>query len=354
MQIKKRVLKVDRIQLYNDAGWEYVTSKKYMYVFREREANKAVEIHTDSTLQAETIETLKKSIWRSGIAIVLTTLFMLVLTIWNVSAMTSYDLLSNNILFYIILLVIYLPLTIHWLSGMIHISSLIKRMKQGKGLQHHKPYKNKLNRSRFGNLLIVMIYLSLFIFWLNVEGTLSKADSYPEIPSEQLPVVSLTDIENVNLDQVTYQTNGIEREMQNYFLEKASILVPKQYILHQQFIIPEMDWEHDTGNYQPTIRSSKYVALSEGIAKKLVEALREEETNWSALRIEGTKWSNTESLAETKINGFDEVWLIESDTDIKIIARSDKSIYDLYYNGNQSNIEIPEMLTEIDSKLSKL
>lgn len=66
----------------------------------------------------------------------------------------------------------------------------------------------------------------------------SQGEAYPEIPRGDLPVVTLAEVEDVALTEVAYSTNGVERQRENHFAEETSLFVPQQYILKQQFIIP--------------------------------------------------------------------------------------------------------------------
>lgn len=334
---KNDEIESDRIHLYNDAGWEYVTYHRYMYVFVEREANTAKEIHTDPELQADTIEILKKSIWRRGIGIVLLSLFVVVLAYISLVDMSSYYMLGNHIITLFIYGLLYIPMTFYWLNGIIHISSLVKRMKRGENFEHHKPYVAKLNWVRFGSYAVGIAYLILFGYAIAAEKVFSNEERFPAIPASELPVVTLADIENVSPDEVTYNSKNHEQGVSNYYREETSLLVPEQSYLVQKFIIPDVEPLDYSAHYEPSLLSMKYVGITENAAKVLTEALVEEEVEYT--------WSDQ----QTKVNNqeFDELWVYESTYQVTVIARVGKDVYLIYYNGNQSSEEVLRSLAEI-------
>lgn len=326
----------ERIQLYDDAGWDYVTSRRFVHVFREKEANEAAEIHTDPALQAESIEILKKSIWKNGIAVILFTVSIIILRLYTFSHLTSTYLLNNQVIGDIFITIVYLSLVFECISGIIHITSLIRKLRKGIGFQHNLNYKRKLNRKRFVGLSILFLWALLFIVLIITMPTQNTDKMYPEIPAGELPVISLTDIEGVDLSQVTFNTNGIARKRDNHFAEESSILVPKQSILHQRFIIPEETWNNSREKYQPGIDSKKYEALTAGIAEKLIDILLEEDYK-------------QEQFIENEMTGFDEYWTMVDHSMVTIFARAGKRVYDINYYGNESLEEINKHLINLEN-----
>lgn len=337
---KNDEIESDRIHLYNDAGWEYVTYNNYMYVFVEREAGTAREIHTDPKIQAETIGILKKSIWGRTIPFLIVSLSIISLIITSYQNLSSHYLLSNQVLFHFIFTLLYLPLSIYWLYGTFHISSLMKRMKRGEELQHDKPYRNKLNWIRLSSVTLIVIFIASFSYWFYLEKAFGSEVRYPNIPTNELPVVSLAAIENVSLDEVTYSSINHETGNKNYYREETSFLVPEQHYLNEQFIIPDAELEAYSPYYEPLVRSKMYEARSERIAKLLQETLVEEES----VNISRDQQTNP------KMNGFNEVWVFEKVQYRKVIARIGKDVYDIHYLGNQSSEEILRSLAELEGK----
>lgn len=108
----------------------------------------------------------------------------------------------------------------------------------------------------------------------------------------------------------------MERKQDNHFIEKSSLLVPKQYELRQKFIIPDTS-EEEQVKYEPSIRSHRYEAVTTWIAEKLLETL---------------KWEEHEKI---ELNGFDEAWIVQEDEFIALIARIDDTVVEIRYNGSQ-------------------
>lgn len=333
---KSHGIEEERIQLYDDAGWDYVTSRRFVHVFREKEANEAAEIHTDPTLQAESIEILKKNIWKNGIAVILFTVSIIILRLYTFSHLTSTYLLNNQVIGDIFITIVYLSLVFECISGIIHITSLIRKLRKGIGFQHNLNYKRILNRKRFVGLSILFLWVLLFVVLIITMPTQNADKMYPEVPEEEVPVISLTDVEGVNLSQVTFNTNGIERKRDNHFAEESSILVPKQSILRQRFMIPDETWNNTREKYQPEINSKKYEALTTGIAEKLIDILLEEHYK-------------QEQFIENKMTGFDEYWTMADHSMVTIFARAGKRVYDINYYGNESIEELNKHLINLEN-----
>src|SRR5699024_7924537 len=138
---KNRQLEDEQIELYEAAGWEHVTSRRFIHVFREKKAGETVEIHTDPVIQAGSIKRLKRNILSRGFTITFFTILIIILQGYRFINPTSYDLLENNLLSNIIFTLIYLLLAVYMIRGMIHISLLIRKLKRNEMFNHEKPYR---------------------------------------------------------------------------------------------------------------------------------------------------------------------------------------------------------------------
>ena len=310
-------LEEEQIGLYEASGWEYVTSRRYVHVFREKAPQKAIEIHTDPTIQAETIEGLKKSIFRRGMVVILWALLGVSLQFSQFTTPSSVDFLRNDMLPYIFSIIVYFYLLLYMLRGMIHISRLMQKLKRQESLNHAKSYKTKQSVRKWSLAVFAIIVLGIPSYlWIDMS---SQGEAYPEIPRGDLPVVTLAEVEDVDLTEVAYSTNGIERQRENHFAEKTSLFVPQQYILKQQFIIP--DRVQGDGDYEPSITSSRFEAQNESVAKQLVNALKREKS------LDGHQ--------AMELSGYEEAWGFAENQYISIIARKGKTVFDISYTGDQ-------------------
>ncbi|MHA6251485.1 DUF2812 domain-containing protein [Oceanobacillus sp. CAU 1775] len=330
---KNDEIESDRIHLYDDAGWDYITNENFLYVFLEREPNTAKEIHSDPVMQAETIEILKKSLFRRGIGLFLATTFMLALVLFSVRDITSYYILSDNFLFPLMIILIYLPLSLYHLYGIFHISSLVKRVRSGDGFRHQKPYRAKVNWIRFWSIALFSTFIFIFGYSVYLDIFVNDYDGRDAIPSGELTVISLAEIENVSRDEVTYKPHE-NRRLHNHYREEVGLIAPNQYYLRETFVIPgknPLDYSED---YEPTLDSRRYETISVLAAKYLVEALVEEKM------YRGLEYQTSRNLP------FDEVWLDEGDNHITMVARVGNVVYDIDYHGWQSNRVLFEKLEE--------
>lgn len=333
---KNRQLEDEQIELYEAAGWEHVTSRRFIHVFREKKAGETVEIHTDPVIQAGSIKRLKRNILSRGFTITFFTILIIILQGYRFINPTSYDLLENNLLSNIIFTLIYLLLAVYMIRGMIHISLLIRKLKRNEMFNHEKPYQRKKIMRKVFFLIYIGLFLILIIFMFNETRQMSPEKAYPEIPDSSLPVVTLLDVEQVQLKKVSFPTNGIERKRENHFLEQSSIFVPKQIKLEQRFTIPAKTKENDAVPYTASISSYRYDALTESIAKKLVDALKDER--------------GLEDYEEIHLTGYDEAWLEEQNNYISIIARTENTVTDIGYTGDESSRVLIDLLEERENE----
>lgn len=140
---KNKQLEDEQIELYEAAGWEHVTSRRFIHILREQRAGETVEIHTDSMIHAGSIKRLKRNTLSRGFTIIFITMLIVFSQGYRFTNPTSLDLLEDYFLSNLILVVIYLFLAVYMIRGMIHISLLIRKLKRNEMFDHEKPYQRK-------------------------------------------------------------------------------------------------------------------------------------------------------------------------------------------------------------------
>jgi hypothetical protein len=65
VSIKKKITS-EQIQLYEESGWDYVTSHQFFHVFSSPEERNALELHTDPAEQSYTLKELDKKLVKNA------------------------------------------------------------------------------------------------------------------------------------------------------------------------------------------------------------------------------------------------------------------------------------------------
>lgn len=326
----------DRIDFYEQAGWKYVDSRHYVHVFREKEPNSALEIHTDPEEHAETMALLKNSIFIRGLATVILSIFIIVLNLSTLQ-MNSIDIfLTDRYIGQVFTSLVYIWVICYMVSGMFHISKLIKKLKKGQLLEHRKSYQKKMKiRKACFTILVVsfLVFLSFSIFTLIT--TLTE-DRFPEIPDHSLSTLEIEDI--YFNEQYQYATAIFEGgDYNNYFKQSSSLLVPEQYELRQRIEIPTKTWSDSTDTYSPSIWSNVYVLRNDWLASRLVAKIIEKDVIFSG------------EFERKNDQRFDELWINNPNkSNYFIIARKNNTIHYITYFGEQP---IEKLIDEVSKKI---
>ncbi|WP_226035107.1 DUF2812 domain-containing protein [Aquibacillus saliphilus] len=316
----------ERIEIYRQSDWKHVASRGYIQVFRQLNREYSNELHTDPFEQAETLKLLKKDLTtRAVLALLLSTIIIvLAMLMLQISPVRNY--LEDDFLSPFIIIISHVFISYTMVTGMIHMSKLMKQLESGTLLKHGANHNKKRNRNKWLGMSLI-IFLSAFLVF-NILKTINLSDnSYQDIPNYQLPVVEISDI----LGETNYKeipdNDEFRGSIDNYYAENSSILVPKQYELQQKVEVPGVLWEDDSGTYQPSIRSYGYQVRSVWLAKHFLQNLKQE----------NTYFNENYQLVDSP---FDELWIKEEDTMIGLIARNNNIVYHISYYGMNSTKDI--------------
>ncbi|MFN7253389.1 MAG: DUF2812 domain-containing protein [Anaerobacillus sp.] len=295
-----------------DLGWQYIGSWGYLHVFCEGKDPEIQEIYPDSRKHADSLAILKRSVINRAL---LGTLLVLCYFVFQWQLLQNF--LVNNYLdsyFALQLLIatfICFPI-LHMYLGVYRISILMKKLRQGKGLNHNSNYKKKLKRRKF---IVVNFIIIVSIFIVTSFIGLGSSDRYQAIPEDYVPVVTLSTIlEKEGYSDIEYRND------RDRYSENSSILVPKQYELHQS----AEGWLNGVGPYQPSIWSKRYKVRTEWLAKMFVSSIVEQNTNYHG--------------AYELVNDpqFDELWLKDDEVVSSFIARIRNEVFVVDYYGMES------------------
>ncbi|WP_342430888.1 DUF2812 domain-containing protein [Neobacillus sp. FSL H8-0543] len=310
----------NRIEFYQEAGWEHVASRGFLQIFRETQAENPIEIHTDALEHAETLSILKKDITMKGVPILLLSIFMLVLQTWSLLIDFVDNYLNGKFIDYIMYILMFLSINYTMVNGIFHLSKLKKKLKSGRTLEHELNFHKKIKRNKMvrSSCIFIVSIWALLVF-SNLIMILSK-DRFPEIPSGDLPIIQLSDILE-DLDNI----DGEGRSPLDHYTVKSSILVPKQYELLQQVEVPGED---KGPTFSPTILSYGYEVRNEWLAKRFLHDLKNKSSD------------DNENYRLEESSEFDELWISKEDFRTAFIARIDNIVYHVEFFGMEPKDEV--------------
>lgn len=212
----------EQIDIYEDNGWDYVTSYQYFHVFSSPKERNATELHTDPDEQSFTMEFNKNAI---SMIISTTLVIVLLLAVWLLDDTPMLRLIEGTSLYLFILVFFYLLQIYFFVRGILAIRALRNNLNEGKSINHHVPWEKSLRRNKaFFTIFmaIVMINTTLVIIQLTKIDTFSLP-----VGDSNLPFVRLAEIEqNPNLEPM--EVVLIDEVLPTYYYHTNwSIFAPK-------------------------------------------------------------------------------------------------------------------------------
>ncbi|MEK5185226.1 DUF2812 domain-containing protein [Solibacillus sp. FSL W7-1324] len=312
----KKLITYEQIDLYEENGWEYVTSYQWFHVFSSPAEKNAPEIHTDPAEQAFTLQRLYKKlvfnlVWVSlGVALILGML----LAMWFLDGTPVLRLVEGYVVQQSTITILYIYYVINAVKAMLAIKELKKSLNEGKAINHLAPWKKSLRKN--GVLTVVFIGIILVCGLIMPFYQLKKMDTFT-LPKndENLPFVRSADIEqNPQLNRDEYYTD--EFGWANRYSTNWSIFAPVQ------FETDEM-WLEESETYSPSVSSEIYNLTFQAFAKPLLSDLME----WH------TYGDERESFIERKHPDFDHLVTREDEEWKQLVASKGKVVMYIRYYG---------------------
>ncbi len=254
----------ERMEIYRAAGWEYVGRRNGLQIYRAAVDADIPEIHTDQATLAGTIRRLQLRLLL-GAGLLLAQLALGVafsrfggrLPLIFLLGLRYSTLLILGFLLYFLGVQVF---------GVIHLSRLISRLRRGQPPRHQVNYR-RARRFSAANALFLAVTLTAL---LGSRFT-GSGNSFPPIPTGELPMVRLTQImDTANRawqrsdwgDSVRERAQG---DVFNYYRSEWSLLVPEQLRLHEKLTVVG-EQGPDGEAYEPWLQSAFYHARTPAIA----------------------------------------------------------------------------------------
>lgn len=198
LSIKKKVTQ-EKIDMYAESGWDYVTSYNFFHVFSSPVELDALELYTDPAEQSYTLKELDKKLAMNAsivtIAMTIAMLFMvaMIVAIWFLDGTLTLVLVEFGAVPQTFL-TIFIGYTAYTsLQASISIRTLRKTLFEGKPIDHHAPWKK---HHRLKTILTFLYTLVIGLSAIIPFVQLVKMDTKTlPVASLDLPIVRLADIE---------------------------------------------------------------------------------------------------------------------------------------------------------------
>lgn len=330
----------ERRELYQAAGWEYVASLGKLHIFRAPDDPAIPELHSDPEEQSYLLTGLVgRLIINCVIAVVSLAILALLPLVYYETLWLDILVDGNTPLF--IMLPSYLFVMFLNFRGLILNGRLYAKLRRGQPLARNKPYKGAVCMTKVVAILALSVFALLFADNLVAVVNLFTAEQYPTIPPGQLPVVRLMDFDP-EAELVPVEAPGFDANMGNYYKTGRSLLVPRQWYLEEDVIVPGQEWPVG-GEYNPRLAVEGYQARSQWLARQLSGAL----VNLFQRRTMPHR--NQIVLQESRF--FDELWLKSDDHSSFFIARKGLYVFQVHYSGWES---VEDLLTLVRTKIDEL
>ncbi|QFF99897.1 DUF2812 domain-containing protein [Psychrobacillus glaciei] len=334
----KKKITPEKIEMYEDSGWDYVTGYQYFQVYSSPVEREAPELHTDPAEQSFTLRALDKKLVFIVVIVVVALLFIIGMmsAIWFLDGTPTFVLVDGFVVQQTIVSILIVYLAYISLQAAISIRALRKDLIEGKPINHHAPWKKhyRLN-SVLAFLFTIVAGLSAIVPF----GQLIKSDTQtlPE-GNLDLPIVRLADVEQ-NPALVRGESYMIDDvDWGNRYRYNWSPIAPIQYESDENGVVPGKMWGDGSGEYSPSINTRVYLLRVPALADNLIADL---------IKRFNYEYSD-DDFVEAKHADLDLLIVHEEDEIKEVFASKGKAvIYVRYYGYADINLVIENIVDKI-------
>ena len=314
----------EQIEIYNECGWELVTSRHIFYIFSSSENLNSIEIHTDPMEQSFVFKMINKQIKKNMIAISFIIISMAALLIYrlHLGGVTYLNLTRESSLSIVIIGILYFYIIYESIRSYIVVKKVKNSLHNGVPINHNQNWRLSLiTSSALYILLIVMVLTSI----LMPIYTAIRRDIYTSSEfTENLPINSIKNIES----KVIY----------DYWHDLGydwSILSPVQYQLYEGGYVDGEMQEDYSGAYWKVGLNTKYYELifksmAEGLLNDLIERNFDSYSDTALVKMEDSK--------------LDYLYVTTGEDSISIYAAHHNKVIYIRYSGKENINRIVSLL----------
>ncbi|TKI66284.1 DUF2812 domain-containing protein [Lysinibacillus mangiferihumi] len=328
----------DQIELYEEKGWNYVTSYYLFHVFSSPVEFNAPELYSNLTVQSQTLDELDKKLTTNAIISSATMLIMIctLFAVWFLDGTPTLALVKGLAIYQTALTTFFGYMNFTSLQAAFAIRALRKGLNEGKPINHQVKWKKSFPLNKTISFCFTVVFLlcaSIPFIQLGKNDTQTLPES-----NVDLPIVRLADIENnpAFTRGESYIIDNID--WGNRYTFNWSPLAPIQYETNENGIVPGERWDKWGGEYSPDIHTMVYKLSVPAKAKNLIDDL---------IKRYGYE-ENSEDFIEMNHPQLDNLIVYEKETLKEVFASHNNAVMFVRYNGNA---DIDSLIDNIVEKI---
>lgn len=325
----------EQLELYQDCGWDFVTSRREFFIFSSPENLNSLEIHTDPIEQSFTLNDINRRL--RNIVIILSILmiafFCMVFSLFFFQRGVYLSIVEGETVQIGLVILVELYAFYVLIRNYRSVRNLRKSLSEGRPMNHEADWE----KGRFINGVISIFFLAIALISLFLPIIqISKSTDYT-LPESQtnLPIVRLDELEqDPNLRrEVRYHNLGID--WGNRVRYDWGPLAPVHYEVEEHGIVDNRMWEDKSGTYSPSIHTQFYELMIPQMTVGFIQNLMDRYLYEPGVKVQ--KMENTQ---------FDEVYTAVDGIEKQIfVSLKNKVIYMRYY-GNENIDRILPLIFE--------
>lgn len=310
----------ERLQLYQDAGWEHVANRGLVQIFRASNNSTIPEIHTDPLEQARNVGRLLPG----RLASFLFPLLFLSFAFYVKSPRLAQLLLQSDWLTFLSTL-FFLFWILMSIVALRHLGKYMARLRRGSQPPRSVRWRQAMRLAQLRGALVILTCI-LLLGGRFVTPLMLRKPPFPPIPEGPLPVVRLSQVLDVFQYADSIPNQGYyagKGDVFNYFRQDSSLLVPEQYFLAESARLQSSGVDASTIYFH----CDTYRAVSPSIAKALAGSLASERPLYPTR-------SSLPLQPASDAGSFAGLWLLEDEDQKEVIAWQDSWVYHLSCSGS--------------------
>lgn len=317
-------LSIEQIDLYEECGWDYITSSKLYHIFASPAERAAMEIYTDPTEQAITVDYLKKASKKNLLIFAITTVIMFLLLGGGllVNDPFFYWLVHGGMVMNFFLICIYGVNSIIMFRAYKGLKQLAIQLEQGQQINHEAMWQRKFMKEWvWGVVFLAFVVWMVATPWYSIYKM--QSETLPEDTTSEpiLRMETLLDGQYVRNEIDLFHDGS---DYNHYWEKEWSLLAPIMYETRQ-------DGFHRQTEQIEQLSINYYEMRAEAFAKPMLASL----IDYNAFL------HHDEELTKVTHDVFDELYVYEDEFNwVTFYARLGKQVIDVSYTGELSADEL--------------